>query len=72
MNAEERLAYNMDYLNLTKRQCEIHDIIMLSTIDTWPPSLHDFLQKVSEKYGICGAVISETVASWIAEREEEF
>lgn len=64
-----RIKYNMVYLSLSRRQCEIHDIIMSSKMDTWPLGLIDFIKARSKKYGFCGEIIVSCVADWIAERE---
>ena len=67
----ERIKYNIEYLNLSERQCEIHDIIMQSLMNTWPPSLLCYLEEQAEKYGFCGELIVSCVADWITEREGE-
>ena len=66
--SEQRIIYNMDYLNLSRRQAEIHDIIMQSIMDTWPKSLKAYVKQQSNRYGFCGEIIVSCVADWIAER----
>lgn len=65
-----RIKYNMEYLSLSERQCEIHDVIMLSRMNMWPGSLTDFIKRESAKYGICGELIVSCVEDWIAGRED--
>lgn len=71
MNKEERIQHNMKELRLTRRQVEIHDILMSSNISTFPKSLTDFLTALGDKYMMCGAAMAEGIAAWIAERESE-
>lgn len=68
--SQNRILYNMNYLNLTMRQAEIHDIIMQSVMDTWPEGLLDLIRRRSEEYGFCGEIIVSCVADWIAERDQ--
>ena len=66
---EGRIAYNMEFLNLTERQVEIHDIIMQSKMNTWPDSLVNLIKERSQKLGCCSELIVSCVADWIANRD---
>lgn len=68
MKETKRLEYNMDYLKLTRRQVEIHDIIMQSMMNTWSGPLSSYISDQSKIYGISGDPLAYWVADWIAER----
>ena len=71
MTASDRLQLNVKHLKLTIRQCEVHDILMETTMSLYPPSLTGYLHAISSKYGMSGDVLAECLADWIADRVEE-
>lgn len=66
---EERMQYNMKYLNLTRRQVEIHDVFMQAKMSTYPKSLTDYISEQSKIYSISGDCIAWWIAKWIKEEE---
>lgn len=71
MNNEERIKHNMEYLKLTRRELEIHEVFVDTSISKFPKSLTDYIKKESEIYGVSGDPLMYWIADWIAGRDKE-
>lgn len=70
MTKEEIRAYNMEYLNLNAEQYDEHQLLWNMKMTEWPPDLWRYVQAVGQRYGICGEVISSSIADYLRATDE--
>lgn len=73
LSDEERAhirSSNMEYLNLTDEQYDRHQELMQAKMSEWPDPLWQYVKEVGSHVGICGEVISSSVADWVRETPE--
>ena len=53
------------YLRLENNEMQFHDDLMTTPMNEWPESLYEYVVKKTNKYGLCGEIVSASVAEWI-------
>ena len=61
---------NMDYLELSHHQVEIHEAMMNLPIEDLPQSCIEQMMRYGKKWGICGDLLAVCIADWIKEKDK--
>ena len=53
------------YDGLSEAQHNEFNRLMSAPLNTWPPALHDIVQEMAARYGLCGEVFAEAVGTYV-------